>query len=135
MKTKNIAWIVYFIFVLLAIYFNKDEDPFFSTGIYPFGKYIFWLSFTIFTGYTYYCSRNENLFRTIKTMQGLFWGRQIGIDLYIGLLLFIGLIGFHQSSVLIALLWAVPVLAFGNLATLLYLALYYDSLLIVFLQY
>ncbi len=131
---KNIAWIIYALFVLFAILANGEESIFSSSGSYPFGKYFFWGCFFAFTVYTYHCSQNENLFRTIKIMNGLFWGRQIGIDLYIGLLLFISLIALHQGSVLLMLMWVVPILAFGNLATLLYVALHYDSLIALFLS-
>jgi tryptophan-rich sensory protein len=56
------------------------------------------------------------------------WGRQIGIDLYIGLLLSVFLIYLHTGSVGIALFWLIPCLIFGNLATLLYFAIHYNSL-------
>ena len=66
---------------------------------------------------------------TIGVMSRLYWGRQIGIDLYLGLLIFMSFIFYYQESDLIALLWLMPVLAFANLATLLYLALQYDSII------
>lgn len=129
MKSHNIAWTGYLAFVLIAIIGNGEESSFVSSGLFPLGKYLTWALFLGFTAYTFNCSRNESLFRTMKVMQGLYWGRQIGIDLYIGLFLFIGLIGFHQGSLVTILLWAIPVLAFGNLATLLYVALHYDTLI------
>lgn len=130
MKSKNISWLIYVSFVLLAIFINS-EHPFMSFGPHSYGKYLMWLLFLVFSAYTYHCSSHESLFKTIKTMNGLYWGRQIGIDLYLGLFMFIAFVFFHQQTVLVSLLWIIPILIFGNLATLLYLALHYDS--IVFL--
>lgn len=129
MRINNIIWIVYGALVVVAIYFNGAEHPFISSGPYPFGKYIMWLTFFAFTGYSYYCSSKESLFRTIKTMLKLHWGNQIGMDLYIGLSLFMVFMFFHQDSLMIPIFWLLPVLAFANLATLLYVALHYDSIL------
>ena len=129
MKTNKIMWLVYGVLVLVAILYNGDGHPFISYSSYPAGKYIAWLAFIGFTGYSYYCSRKDNLFKTIKVMIDRAWGRQIGIDLYIGITLFMVLIFVHQDSVLIPLLWLVPALVFVNLASLLYVALHYDSLI------
>ena len=43
--------------------------------------------FFSFLGYTIYCSRKENFFKSIKRIVEMYWGWQVGIDLYIGLLL------------------------------------------------
>lgn len=123
-----ISWIVYAAFVAIATVSNGGEDPFVSKGPYPVGKYLAWIAFLLFTAYSFHCSRNENLFKTIKVMKGLHWGRQIGIDLYIGAFLFTILIYANEQSALLALFWFIPIVAFVNLATLLYVALNYDSL-------
>lgn len=129
MKSINlISWSIYGLFVLLAVLFNR-EDPFTSGGPFSLGKYLFWILFIVFTVYTIRCSQHESLFSTVRKMNKLHWGRQIGLDLYIGLIMFILLIYLHQGSALIATLWALPILAFGNLATLLYVALHFDSLI------
>ncbi|MEQ9423649.1 MAG: hypothetical protein RJQ09_04470 [Cyclobacteriaceae bacterium] len=125
---KHLFWLIYLIFVVAAIALNGDESPFVSYGPYSFGKYLAWAAFLAFTAFSYHCSLHENLFKTMKTMSGMYWGRQIGIDLYIGLTLFILLIYAHQQSGLVVLLWLIPLISFVNLATLLYIALHYDSL-------
>ncbi|SMD35390.1 hypothetical protein SAMN04488029_2492 [Reichenbachiella faecimaris] len=128
MRINNIIWLLYVVLVAIAILFNGEEHPFISHGPYPIGKSIIWCAFLAFSGYSYFCSAKESLFRTIKSMLKLHWGRQIGTDLYLGLVLFMLFMFFHQESWLIPLFWLLPVLAFANLATLLYLALHYDSI-------
>lgn len=134
MRTNNIIWLGYIALVVIAILCNGEEHPFISYGPLAVGKYIMWLAFLGFTAYSYYCGERENLFRTIKTMLSLHWGRQIGADLYIGLSLFITLTFFHQDNVLVPLLWMVPSLYFVNLATLLYVALHYDSIVFMLMN-
>lgn len=129
MKLNKIMWISFALLVAVAIIFNGEEHPFISTSSYPAGKYIAWIAFLAFTSYSYYCGQRDNLFKTIKVMMGRAWGRQIGIDLYIGISLFMILIFVHQDSTLIPLLWLLPALTFVNLSSLLYIALHYDSLL------
>lgn len=128
MRKKYTFWLIYLAFVIVAIVFAKDESPFISSGPMPFGKYLSWLAFIAFTIYSYHASMHENLFKTIKTMMGLYWGRQIGIDLYIGLMIFMPVIYLNEGSLWIALIWLIPVLAFANLATLLYLAINFDAI-------
>ena len=130
MKSVNtISWLVYIVLVALAISFNGSEHPFLSGGPFSIGKYLFWLAFLAFTSYSYYCSKYESLFSTVKVMSKRHWGRQIGIDLYIGLTMFLLLIFAHQDSTWVATLWVLPTLVFGNLAPLLYVALHYDTIL------
>lgn len=129
LRRKNTLWFVYLAWVLCAIYFGNDAHAFQSQGAYPLGKYIAWIAFVTFTAYTYHASRHENLFKTIGIMKGYYWGRQIGIDLYLGLLIFMPIIYLTEGSVWVALIWLLPVLAFANLATLLYIAVNYDSIL------
>jgi len=62
----------------------------------------------------------------------MYWGWQIIIDLYIGLLLPLFIIYSHGGAVIL-LLWIVPVFINANLFTLLYFALNYDSLVAHFL--
>ncbi len=93
-----------------------------------------WLAFLAFVAYSYYCSTRENIFRTIRTMNGLYWGRQIGIDLYIGVSLFLVFIFLHEGSIIPLLFWLIPTLLFANLATLLYIAINLESILARFIQ-
>lgn len=128
-----IAWLVYAAFVLCALGFDSPEPLLTSTGPLPAGKIIVWIGWAGFTLYSVYCSIHENIFRTIGKLAQLHWGRQIGIDLYLGLALTLWLIYLNEGSVLILLLWLPPTLAFGNLATFLYVALHYDTLVARFL--
>ena len=98
MNAHTISWTIYAVFVAIAIAFNGEDAAFISYGPYGWGKYLFWVLFIVFTLYTYHCSTKESLFKTIKVMRNLYWGKQIGIDLYIGLIIFLGLIFLHQPS-------------------------------------
>jgi len=52
-----------------------------------------------------------------------------GISLHaFGLLLFLAVIYLHQGSVLVLAAWLIPVLLFANLATLLYVAIHFETL-------
>jgi hypothetical protein len=131
---KNIFWVLYFLFVFIAIIFSWKEDLLSSKGAFGFGKYIFWLAFLSFTAYSIYCSQKENIFKTIQKVAQFHWGRQIGFDLYIGLFIFLFFISLIEKSILIASLWILPTLFFGNLSPLLYLALRYDEIILRFLN-
>lgn len=123
-----IAWLVYAALVISALLFDSPEPLLTSTGPLAAGKLLVWLVWLGFTVYSIYCSIHENLFRTIGKLGQLHWGRQIGMDLYLGLALTLWLIYLNEGSLLVLLLWVLPTLAFGNLATLLYVALHYDTL-------
>lgn len=126
---KYVLWVVFFAFVICAIYFNWHENIFSVNKPLGAGKFLFWAAFIVFTAYSIYCSFKENLFKTIKVMSGLHWGRQIGLDLYIGISIFAFFIYLHSGSVLVLLLWLLPLIVFANLATLLYIAIHYDSII------
>jgi hypothetical protein len=124
---KSIPWLAFAVFSGCALLFGRSEELFISRSALPAGKYLAWAAFIAFLAYSIYCSSRENIFRSVASMARLHWGRQIGIDLYLGLAIFLFLIYLQQGSVLVVLLWLLPVLAFANLATLLYLAIHYDS--------
>ncbi len=90
-------------------------------------KLVIWLVYIVFLIYSIYCSRRENIIRSVKSMTQLHWGRQICIDLYLGLLLTLLVIFLHEGLFVMAL-WLLPILAFGNLATLLYFVIHFESL-------
>ncbi|BDA77995.1 hypothetical protein LPTSP3_g09250 [Leptospira kobayashii] len=48
------------------------------------------------------------------------WGRQIGIDLYIGLFFQTYLIYLNEGSILATIVWFIPLMVYGNIITLLY---------------
>ena len=128
----HISWILFFLFVVCAVYFSWHENLFTYERPLDAGKFVIWAVFVGFTAYSVYCSYNEDLFKTIKVMSGLHWGRQIGIDLYIGVSILLFLVYLQSGSVLVLLLWLLPFLVFANLATLLFLALNYDQIVDAF---
>lgn len=127
MNPNLIAWSVFALFVACALGVEWHSDILDFTGALGGAKGVVWLAFLGFTAYSIYCSTQENIFRTIRSMAQLHWGRQIGIDLYLGLALSLSIIFLHQGPIAL-LLWVVPVLLFANLATLLYVAIHFDSL-------
>ena len=128
----HLSWAAYFIFVICAIYFSWHESIFTYEKPLDVGKFVFWLAFIAFTAYSIYCSYKEDLFKTVKKMSGLHWGRQIGIDLYIGIFILAFFIYLQSGSVVVLLLWLLPLIAFANLATLLFLAIHYDFIVKAF---
>lgn len=130
---NHFLWAVFAVFVGTAIYLHKGEHLFISNGPIPAGKPIFWMLFAGFLFYSLYCSTRESLFKTIRQISAYHWGRQIGIDLYLGLGLTLFVISLNEGSPLALVLWAVPTLLFGNLATLFYVAMNYDGLVARFL--
>tara|TARA_R110002049_G_scaffold304467_1_gene499693 strand:+ start:1294 stop:1698 length:405 start_codon:yes stop_codon:yes gene_type:complete len=130
---RNGLWIVFAIFALIAVYFHEGEPLFISSGIYSAGKPIAWLLLITFLVYSIYCSTKENIFKTIKTIWPFHWARQIGLDLYLGLAFSMFIIFLNEGSFLVMALWVIPIILFANLATLLYIAMNYDSLVSHFL--
>ncbi|CAG2532810.1 hypothetical protein MAR621_03004 [Maribacter dokdonensis] len=123
---QNLLWVLFIGFAFFAIWTREDEFIFTSQSPYSFGKYIVWVIFFCFFGYSIYSSSRENFFKSVSRISEMFWGWQIGIDLYIGLILPL-LIIYLYGGVFVFLVWLIPVLIYANLATLLYLALNYDS--------
>ena len=124
----NGLWVIFFIFSITAIYFHEGEPIFLSNGAYSWGKVMTWIMFISFLAYSIYCSKKENIFKTIKTISPLYWTRQIGIDLYIGVLITAFIIFLNEGSLLILAFWLVPLILFANLASLLYIAINFDSI-------
>lgn len=127
MLKRHFLWLVYGVFVALAIIFKTQEPLFFSSGPYALGKPVLWLVLFAFLAYSLYCHVHEDFFQTMKKTDKYHWTKQIGVDLYIG----VGLVGYviflNQGAVVLAL-WLIPLLIYANLATLLYLAMNYDSI-------
>lgn len=120
-------WGIYAAFALSMIGLHWSPRLLSPAGPYGAGKYLVWAAWLGFLIYSLECSRHENLLTSIRQISRLYWGRQIGIDLYLGLGMFLLLIFLHQGP-LTLLIWLLPTLVFGNLAPLLYFALYYDQL-------
>lgn len=134
MKNKaNLLWVGFFAFVVIAIIFKGESSLFMSSGPYAAGKYIAWLLFLSFLGFSLYCGSKENLFKTMRRLYPFLWARQITLDLYLGLVLSAFLIYLNEGSLLILGLWLIPIICFANLATLLYVAIHYDAIIAHFI--
>ena len=125
---RNFLWVMYVAFVCFAIFTHDGEHTLISQGPYAFGKYFLWFLFIAFNTYTIYCSQVENFFKSVKKINQFRWGRQIGIDLYIGVTISLGLMFFNEGSAGFLLIWLIPTIIFANQTVLLYMALNYDSI-------
>lgn len=125
---RNFLWILFLLFSIYATETRNDEFIFSSTTSYGFAKACIWVLFFLFLGYSLYSSYKENFFKSVVRMSDMLWGWQIGIDLYIGIGLTLTII-FLQGGVSVFVVWIIPVLIYANLATLLYIALNFDSLI------
>ncbi len=128
MRQSLISWGVFAGFVVCAVGLGWHDSIWRFSGMMGAAKGIVWATFLLFTAYSVYCSRRENIFKSIRSMAQLQWGRQVGIDLYLGLALSLSVIYMHQGSLIPLALWLIPVLLFANLATLLYVAIHFESL-------
>jgi hypothetical protein len=121
-------WGAFAIFATGALGFGWHEDLFTTGGSWVTGKLLVWTAFLGFLAYTIYCSSREDVIASMRKLAELHWGRQVGADLYLGLLLTLFVVYLQEGSLLVVLLWLLPTLAFGNLATLLYFAIHYDAI-------
>lgn len=128
---KNLLWIIFIVFACIGIVTKKDASIFISHSPHSIGKYIIWLLFFSFFSYTIYCSKKENFYKSMRHISQMYWGWQVVIDLYIGVMLPLLIIYLH-GGIFIFLLWIFPILINVNLFTLLYFALNYDSILAYF---
>ena len=131
--TLRLLSVGFAVFVLLALYLGWHAQMLSFAGPLAGVKILVWSAFLAFTGYSAYCSAKEDLFATVRRMAEWHWGRQIGVDLYIGLLLSVFVVYLNEGSALVTLCWLVPVLLFGNLATLLYVVIHFDRIVAHFL--
>ena len=132
MSSRNVLWAAFSLFVAGALYLNWHGGIPALAGPLAGVKLLVWGLFAAFLAYTVYCSSRENLFRSLRKVAELHWGRQVGVDLYLGLLLALFIVYLNEGPVA-ALLWALPTLAFANLSILLYFAIHFDSLVAKFL--
>jgi hypothetical protein len=126
-RQSTILWLIFAAFVAAAVALEWRPNLFDVQGAAA-GKLVFWAAFVAFTGYSFYCTTQENLFATIGKLGQLHWGRQIVIDLYIGLLILMFVVWLNEASLPILLFWLVPTLIYGNMTTLLYFALNYEQI-------
>lgn len=130
LSVKGLFWAAFAVFAACALGFGWQEA---TGGLFTAGKLLIWAAFLGFLAYTIHCSSREDLFASVRKISQLRWGRQIGADLYLGLCLALFVVYLNEGSVLAVLLWLLPALAFANLATLLYFAIHYDSIVARFL--
>jgi len=126
-------WVFYFAFAAWAIATHDSEPVFSIAGPLGYGKALVWCILFGFLAFSLYCHIRENFFRSMRTLNPYLWFRQITLDLYLGLLVPLTLI-YLNDGLLTAAIWFLPILVMANLATLLYLALNYQSLVGHFLN-
>ena len=128
MRKLDLAlWIAYAAFVAIAVAAGWHDQLLTLSGPAAAGKAVVSVVWVAFLAYSVHATRHESLFSTIRKMNALYWGRQIGTDLYLGLGLFLGLIYLNEGAG-VAALWLVPVVLFANLATLPYVIIHYEQL-------
>ena len=125
---RNFLWGVYALFLVLAVLYGSEPRAFSLDGAYPAGKVIVWFAIAGFLLYSILCSMRANFFKAVRQVNAMWWGLQIGLDLYISMFLSLAVIYLNEGSLLVLGLWLVPVLFFANLAILPYIALNYFSL-------
>ncbi|MFT4629331.1 MAG: hypothetical protein ACI8PV_000441 [Dinoroseobacter sp.] len=86
---------------MTAPYLHRGEAMFVSAGPYSLGKPIVWLILIAILIYTLRISSKENFFKSLNKLHPILWHRQIGLDLYIGLLIPLFIIYLNQGSVLV----------------------------------
>jgi hypothetical protein len=126
--------LLYSIFVISVLAMNWHSNLFSMNQPMVVGKLMIWAVFIGFSIYTIQCSMTEDFFKSLKKITAFKWGKQIGTDLLIGQFLLLFVIYWHTGSLLTVSLWLLPCIAFGNLATLLYFSIHYDTLVAAFLN-
>lgn len=82
----------------------------------------------LFSGYTVHASRTESFGRSLKTVLALKWGRQVTMDLYLGLFLFNFFVYLNEGSMLLVAAWLIPTLLLGNIVPLIYFVVNFNAL-------
>jgi hypothetical protein len=125
----GLSWGPYSLFVAIALGLSWHPQMLVFDGGAGAAKICVWLVWLAFLLYSIRASHQENFFKTVRALNQTWWGRQIGIDLYISVALSLAVVYLHAGSWIVFGLWLIPILLFANLAILLYLAIHFDSLL------
>jgi hypothetical protein len=125
---KGLLWGGFVAFVAGVLLVDGHARLFAFDGSLGLVKLLVWVACVGFVAYSFYCSAHENLFRSIAKIGKLHWGRQIGLDLYLGLALTLFVIYLNEGSWLVVLAWLVPTLLYANQVTLLYVAVHFEEL-------
>ena len=129
---RILLWVSFAIFVVVAFWAGTGEKTFSLDVPLAGAKVAVWVVLLGFLAYTIYCSSREDLFGTLRRILQYHWGRQVTLDLYIGISLFLFIVYLNDGPITM-LLWLLPAIAFVNLASLVYLAIHFDSLVARFL--
>ncbi|MDA4845413.1 hypothetical protein [Hoeflea poritis] len=129
---RNALWGAYIVFLVLAATFGAREGALDFSGPGATGKAAIWAVFIAFLIYSIQAHRKEVFLRSVAKVNQLWWGLQIGLDLYISVFLSLALIYLVEGSLAVMLLWALPVLVFANLAILPYLILNFGAVFSAF---
>lgn len=121
-------WGAYALFVPAALWWGWEARPLAFDGRLPAVKVALYAVWLLFLAYSLHVSRQEDILVGLRRIGQIPWGRQVGLDLYAGLSLFLLVVGLHSGSPWIALAWLVPTYLFGNLSPLLWFAIHWDAL-------
>ena len=127
-SSRSLLWSAFAVFVVVVLFIDGHAGMFALYTPLASVKLGIWATFLAFVAFSLYCSARENLFTTVTKIGELHWGRQIGLDLYLGLGLSLLVIYLNEGSLLTVLLWLLPMLVFANMATLLYFAVHFDQI-------
>lgn len=125
---RYLLWYFYAAFLIVAILYGGREAFLTTDSPHPGGKYLLLAIYFAFVAYSLVSTQRENFFKAVGKINRFYWGRQIGIDLYISVILSLAVIYLHEGSLTVMLLWLAPVIVFANLAILPYFILNYGSL-------
>ncbi len=126
---RYFLWFIYAAFVIMVSIFGSRESFFFVSGNLGSGKFLLLTAYLAFLAYSIHATKRENFFKSVMSVNRLWWGRQIGADLYISVFLSLGLIYLLEGSLIVTLVWLAPILFFANLAILPYILLNYNFIL------
>ena len=129
---RTLLWPAFWLFVCVALIASWDAELLQlgdGVGLFRLFLIVVWVGFV---AYSIICSRNENIFDTIAAMNQRYWGRQIGIDLYISVFLSIALVYLVTGSILQTILWSLAFIPFANMAILLFIILHLHTIVAAF---
>lgn len=124
-----VLWAIFFGFAAVAIAVSWNPRLLDFSGTIGAIRLFLIACWIAFTAYSVHCSQHENLFRTVERISKLYWGRQIGIDLYISVFLSIALVYLVTGSVGLMVFWGLAFIPFANQAILLFVILHLDQIL------
>lgn len=87
------------------------------------GRMLSLLGFFLMLAALIYGFLSADFFGDGAIITGLAWGRVTLVDVYLGFLILVAWIWFHESAAVPRILWSLAILITGNLAAFLYLFL------------